>query len=261
MRLPIPVHWLPDSPIPIRLERGYPQPEPLVDRAVPGGASIVLGGRRRMATRLGLLAPGVSTKLLMLSPADDSPTAGNDGLLGLSKSDRPNRVVVNQVAPVTTTLAFDGVRDVVNIGDIGARPPQGALSFWMNSASVDNNRNVLTTGPLASSGPAGNGAIRFEQSSSGACGGYRQRRRNDLRRSVSSRRALPAERGYISRWSGMLLPGACRAISMANSPSTTLTGPGQTSSAISISVSVIPTSTTGQAVISSVNWLKCSTGT
>ncbi len=100
--------------------------------------------------------------------ARDRTSAGNDGLLGLAKADRPNRVDVNQIAPVTTSLAFDGVNDVVHIGDIGARPPQGALSFWMNSTSVDNYRNVLTTGPLPTSGSAGNGAIRFEQSSNGA---------------------------------------------------------------------------------------------
>ncbi|HWB12842.1 MAG TPA: DUF4214 domain-containing protein [Pirellulales bacterium] len=63
----------------------------------------------------------------------------------------------------TTALAFNGSSDYVQVGNTGARPTQGALSFWMQPTTVSSYQDVLTTGPTNSNGSGGNQAIRFEE--------------------------------------------------------------------------------------------------
>lgn len=60
---------------------------------------------------------------------------------------------------VRGALSFNGTSDIINVGNIGAFPPQGTISYWMNSrdpGSVNPVPNVMTTG-------GGNAAVRFEQ--------------------------------------------------------------------------------------------------
>ncbi len=70
--------------------------------------------------------------------------------------------------PESTSLSFNGSSDSVSVGNLGARPTQGTISFWMKPAVVANYENVLTTGPTAAGGAGGNQAIRFEENSTGA---------------------------------------------------------------------------------------------
>ncbi|MCD1260164.1 LamG domain-containing protein, partial [Paenibacillus athensensis] len=58
------------------------------------------------------------------------------------------------------TLSFDGVDDKVTVGNLGPRPTQGTIEFWLNSSDVQDYRNPFATND-------GNIGIRFEQSSSG----------------------------------------------------------------------------------------------
>jgi hypothetical protein len=71
------------------------------------------------------------------------------------------------LTPPTGALSFNGTSDTVHVGSLGARPAQGAIEFWMNAASVDNYRNILTTGPLPGFGSTGNQGIRFEENGAG----------------------------------------------------------------------------------------------
>ena len=66
----------------------------------------------------------------------------------------------------TTSLAFNGSSDFVSVGNLGARPTQGTISFWINPTTVGNYQNVLTTGPTNANGTGGNQAIRFEEDGS-----------------------------------------------------------------------------------------------
>jgi fibronectin type 3 domain-containing protein len=55
-------------------------------------------------------------------------------------------------------LVFDGVDDLITIGDIGARPEKGTIEFWMNSSAVESYRNPFGTN-------ISNVGIRFEMAS------------------------------------------------------------------------------------------------
>src|SRR5262249_46460206 len=100
--------------------------------------------------------------------AADASGHGNVGILGGSPVKQPARVPVNTAPPVTTSLLFDGVDDLVHVGSLGARPTQGSIAFWINATSVDDFRNILTTGPLPQFSYAGNQSIRFEENSAGS---------------------------------------------------------------------------------------------
>jgi uncharacterized repeat protein (TIGR01451 family) len=63
----------------------------------------------------------------------------------------------------STALAFNGSSDFVHVGNLGARPTQGTISFWMKPSTVSSYQNVLTTGPTNSNNAGGNQAIRFEE--------------------------------------------------------------------------------------------------
>lgn len=55
-------------------------------------------------------------------------------------------------------ITFDGVDDYVGVGNMGAFPTQGTISFWMNPAVVENYRNPFTTNLNGT-----NAGIRFEE--------------------------------------------------------------------------------------------------
>ncbi len=78
--------------------------------------------------------------------------------------------VVPQASGPGTALHFDGVNDYVPVGNLGARPSQGTISFWMEADVVQSYRNVLTTGPVTSDGTNGNQGIRFEEFTGGEFG-------------------------------------------------------------------------------------------
>ena len=59
------------------------------------------------------------------------------------------------------SIAFDGVDDYVNAGNLGSFYSQGTISYWMNSSAVEDYRNPLSTHYLGY-----NVGIRFEQYSS-----------------------------------------------------------------------------------------------
>lgn len=71
-----------------------------------------------------------------------------------------------QVTGQLGALSFDGSNDAVNLGDFGARPTQGTISFWMNADTITNYQNPLsfTNGSIAG---GSNKAFRFEMNSSG----------------------------------------------------------------------------------------------
>ena len=48
----------------------------------------------------------------------------------------------------------------LDMGNLGARPVQGAISMWVNAPALTNYPNAFTTGPLSIA--CGNAAIRFE---------------------------------------------------------------------------------------------------
>jgi flagellin-like protein len=58
-------------------------------------------------------------------------------------------------------LSFDGIDDYDNVGDLGARPIKGTISYWMKSDAVVSSRNTMSTGG------AGNIGFRFEQATGG----------------------------------------------------------------------------------------------
>jgi hypothetical protein len=99
--------------------------------------------------------------------AADASGHGNVAILGGTPSWQPARAPLAALPPVNTSLAFDGADDLVRVGNLGARPTQGTIAFWIDPASVDDFRGVLTTGPLPSSQFDGNRAIRFEQNAAG----------------------------------------------------------------------------------------------
>ena len=59
-------------------------------------------------------------------------------------------------------LAFDGVNDYVNVGNLGAFPSSGTISFWMKSGGFDNYSN-----PFGTDVAGINAGIRFEEVPSG----------------------------------------------------------------------------------------------
>lgn len=78
-------------------------------------------------------------------------------------------IVTGQPSLVASDTATDksmgflgGVNDYINIGNLGARPTQGSIEFWMSPSTISSYPNVFTTGPLTGGG-GGNNAIRFEQ--------------------------------------------------------------------------------------------------
>jgi len=78
-------------------------------------------------------------------------------------------IVTGQASLIPTDGATDksmgfagGVNDYINIGNLGARPAEGSIEFWMSPSTISTYPNVFTTGPLTGSG-GGNNAIRFEQ--------------------------------------------------------------------------------------------------
>jgi hypothetical protein len=90
--------------------------------------------------------------------------------LGLSAGSLPvdtYQLVVR--SSTNNALQFDGTNDFVTIGDLGNRPTQGTIAFWMRSDALQNYPNLLTTGPLTGNA-GGNRGIRFEQDSAGNFG-------------------------------------------------------------------------------------------
>jgi flagellin-like protein len=59
-----------------------------------------------------------------------------------------------------SALNFDGSDDYVDVGDLGVRPIEGTISYWMKSDAVESYRNTMSTGD-------GNVGFRFEQDSGG----------------------------------------------------------------------------------------------
>ncbi len=64
--------------------------------------------------------------------------------------------------PANAAVHFNGAGHVA-VGDLGARPTQGTIEFWMYSDVVENHRNPLST----SGAVGGNAGFRFEQNSAG----------------------------------------------------------------------------------------------
>ena len=60
-----------------------------------------------------------------------------------------------------TAVRFNGSTGLVDVGNLGARPPQGTIEFWINPDVVENYRN-----PFSTSGGGGSGSnegFRFEE--------------------------------------------------------------------------------------------------
>ncbi len=68
---------------------------------------------------------------------------------------------------INGSFYFDGSDDYVDIGNLGARPTSGTISFWINAIVFENYRNPFTTGIVDSGTGYGNRAIRFEENSDG----------------------------------------------------------------------------------------------
>jgi uncharacterized membrane protein len=133
---------------------------PANTNVVSNSAHIVISGPNSTITGLSTLARNDGALTLTLGAA--LTTAGdfsNVGLLSLGGG--PTAGALRPAE--TTALAFNGSSDFVSVGNIGARPTQGAISFWMKPTTASSNQNVLTTGPTNSNGSGGNRAIRFEE--------------------------------------------------------------------------------------------------
>lgn len=75
---------------------------------------------------------------------------------------------ISQAQPVSCTELFNGTTDNVSVGNIGARPTDGAIAFWMKAtASTSQYPSVLSTGGNYDGDPTGNRCIRFEVNGSG----------------------------------------------------------------------------------------------
>ncbi|HEV3344414.1 MAG TPA: DUF4214 domain-containing protein [Pirellulales bacterium] len=127
--------------------------------AVNGG-KIVLSGAGSTISGIGPLARNDGS-LTIISGATFT-TAGNfanNGALTLGGGSSAGALRPAE----STALAFNGSSDLVQVGNLGARPTQGTISFWIKPTTVSNYQNVLTTGPTNSNGTGGNQAIRFEE--------------------------------------------------------------------------------------------------
>ncbi len=109
------------------------------------------------------LADGVYPAKAVFTPASGTPVSVTDSV---TIDTTPPRVLPPG-GGAGTALHFDGVNDSVPVGNLGARPTQGTISFWMMADVVQNYRNVLTTGPVNQGGSGGNDAIRFEEDNGG----------------------------------------------------------------------------------------------
>ena len=74
--------------------------------------------------------------------------------------------------PTTCTELFNGTTDNVLVGNIGARPTEGSIAFWMKATVLSNYPNVLSTGGNYDGDPSGNRCIRFELNAAGTFGAY-----------------------------------------------------------------------------------------
>ena len=110
----------------------------------------------------------ITDGLVLYLDAGNSASYPGSGTTWTDLSGNSNSgTLVNGVGYSTSNggnLTFDGLDDRVAFGNLGALPTNGAIQFWMNSSSIENYRNPLTTGPIdGSNGSTGNRAIRFEQ--------------------------------------------------------------------------------------------------
>ena len=94
--------------------------------------------------------------------------AGNDSMIGGAGDDRFTFAADTALGtdtlndPQSTGLTFNGSTNSLQVGNFGARPTQGTISFWMKPATVTSYQNPFTT-----NNSGGNAAIRFEETSAG----------------------------------------------------------------------------------------------
>ena len=84
------------------------------------------------------------------------PTAGSCGYVFTTNP-------ISASPPVTCSELFNGTTDKVSVGNLGARPTEGSIAFWMNAGAASSPYpNVLSTGGNYDDILTGNRCIRFE---------------------------------------------------------------------------------------------------
>ena len=93
--------------------------------------------------------------------ADDSTSNGYDGTI-LSASAATGVIDGGASFAGSNTNVYPQTSSHIDIGDLGAFPPQGTIEFWMNPSSLSSYPNAFTTYYNGR-----NNAIRFEEDASG----------------------------------------------------------------------------------------------
>ncbi|HWB82616.1 MAG TPA: DUF2341 domain-containing protein [Bryobacteraceae bacterium] len=89
--------------------------------------------------------------------ATDSTQNGHNGTISAATA------VSGQV---DGAASFGGAGQLIDIGNVGARPAQGTISMWLKAPALANYPNAFTTAPLGTN--CGNAGIRFELHADGS---------------------------------------------------------------------------------------------